>query len=461
MDKVIKIKRGLDIRIKGKVDTSLSAPTLFYEKYAVKPGDFYCLMPKMLVSVGDKVKAGTPLFCHKKDERIKVPSPVAGVISDIIIGERRAVEAVLINADKEADYVNFEIPVALNEDSVRNTLLETGLWCMLRRRPYDTIPSPDDSPRDIFISCFSSYPLAPDMEMLVHGREKEFQMGIDVLKHLVSGKGNSVGKGGNIHLGLHVSHTTSYAFKECKNAEIHYFDGPHPSGNVGVQIHHIAPLNFGEQVWYIHPQDVVAIGNLFMTGKFDATRIIAVAGSEVLRTRYVKTRLGVNVSYLLENNLSDEEVRVISGDIFTGKKINAKSTDGYVGFYDSLISVIPEGNRSRFLGWITPGINLYSFSHSFFSWLTLDREYKIDTNLNGGRRAYVLTGDFERVFPYDIYPLQLIKACLAKDVEKMLALGIYEVAPEDFALCEYIDASKTEIQQIIKEGLELVRKETE
>ncbi|MDR1974898.1 MAG: Na(+)-translocating NADH-quinone reductase subunit A [Bacteroidales bacterium] len=451
MDKVIKIKKGLDIRIRGRVDASLSAPTVFYEKYAVKPTDFYGFLPKLLVQKGDKVRQGTPLFCHKKDERIKVPSPVTGTVTDILIGQKRSIEAILIRAEKESEYVSFNVPSAVeySNETVKSVLLDAGLWCMLRRRPYDTIPSPDDTPRDIFISCFDSSPLAPDMEMLVHGREKEFQAGIDAIKHLTRGK---------IYLGLHVSHTTSYAFKECKNVEICYFDGPHPAGNVGVQIHHIAPLNRGEQVWYIHPQDVVSIGALFSTGKYDSTRIVAIAGSEVLRARYVKTRQGVNVSYLLENNLSENGVRVISGNILTGKRIEP---NGYVGFYDSLVSVIPEGNRSRFLGWITPGLNLYSFSRSFFSWLTLDREYKIDTNLNGGRRAFVLTGDFERVFPMDIYPLQLIKACITKDVEKMMDLGIYEVAPEDFALCEYIDASKTEIQQIIKEGLELVRAEIE
>jgi Na+-transporting NADH:ubiquinone oxidoreductase subunit A len=336
--------------------------------------------------------------------------------------------------------------------------------------------------------------------MLIHGREKEFQAGIDAIRHLTGGVNsadsdavgtadaantvgtvNAVGTAdamntvdavntaagtvstantiGKVHLGLHIAQTTSYVFRECKNAEIHYFDGPHPSGNVGVQIHHTKPLNKGEQVWYIHPQDVVTIGALFLTGKYDSTRIIAVAGSEVLRTRYIKTRSGINASYLLKDNLLERSnSRVISGNVLTGKRIAA---NGYIGFYDSFISVIPEGNRSRFLGWITAGVNLYSFSRSFFSWLTLGREYKIDTNLNGGRRAFVFTGDFERVFPMNIYPLQLIKACIAKDVEKMLDLGIYEVSPEDFALCEYIDVSKTEIQQIIREGLELVRKEIE
>jgi Na+-transporting NADH:ubiquinone oxidoreductase subunit A len=454
MDNVIKIKKGLDIRIRGKIDASLSAPTVFYEDYAVKPTDFYGLQPKLLVEKGSKIKAGTPLFCNKKDERIKMPSPVAGVVTDIVTGAKRSIEAITIKAEKEHDSMVFDVPKPndYSQEMVKNALLDSGLWCMLRRRPYDTIPNPDDIPRDIHISCFDSAPLAPDMEMLIHGREKEFQAGIDAIKHLTGGSGA-------IHLGLHVAHTTSFAFKECKNVEIHYFDGPHPSGNAGVQIHHTKPLNKGEQVWYIHPQDVVTIGALFLTGKYDSTRVIAVAGSEVLHTRYIKTRSGISVSYLLKDNVSEgNEIRVISGNILTGKRIAA---NGYVGFYDSFISVIPEGNRSRFLGWLTAGLNLYSFSHSFFSWLTIDRDYRIDTNLNGGRRTFVLTGDLERVFPMNIYPLQLIKACIAKDVEKMLDLGIYEVSPEDFALCEYIDASKTEIQQIIREGLELVRTETE
>ncbi|MDR0618718.1 MAG: Na(+)-translocating NADH-quinone reductase subunit A [Bacteroidales bacterium] len=460
MDNVIRIKKGLDILIKGKIDTSLSAPVILHEDYAVKPTDFYGLQPNLLVHKGDSVKAGTPLFCDKKDERIKIPSPVSGVITNIITGAKRSIEAVCIKADKEQESIVFDVP-KLNEysqENVKASLLASGLWCMFRRRPYDTIPKPDDTPRDIYISCFDSAPLAPDMEMLIHGREKEFQAGIDAIRHL-AGSTDNLGRAGSVHLGLHATQTISWAFRECKNVEIHYFDGPHPSGNVGIQIHHTKPLNKDEQVWYIHPQDIVAIGALFLTGKYDSKRVVAVAGSEVLHTRYIKTRSGVNVSYLLKDNLYEgNNVRVISGNVLTGKRI---AEDGYIGFYDSFISVIPEGNHSRFLGWLTAGINLYSFSRSFFSWLIPGREYRIDTNLNGGRRAFVLIGDIERVFPMDIYPLQLIKACIAKDVEKMLDLGIYEVSPEDFALCEYIDASKTEIQQIIREGLELVKKETE
>lgn len=452
MENVIKIKRGLNIPIQGVADGSLRAPTVTFEEYAIKPTDFYGLRPKLMVKAGERVLAGSPLFFDKNDERIKITSPVSGSVEEVVYGEKRQIEQIRIRADKDVEYVNFpELSIAdLDADKVKEQLLISGLWAYIRQRPFDTIANPSHTPKAIFISGFDTAPLAADFDMMVHGRGESFQAGLNAIKHLTSGK---------VHLCVHARHTGSEVFKRSKEVEVHYFEGPHPAGNISVQVHHIDPLNKGEEIWYIHPQDIITIGRLFMEGKYDATKVIALAGSEVKRTGYHKVLAGVNVSYLLDDNLKSEHAhcRVISGNVLTGTKIGRT---GYLGFYDHSISVIPEGDRYRFMGWLTLGLNRYSFSHSFFSWLFPKKEYNIDTNMNGGHRAFVMTGEFEKVFPMDIYPLQLIKACIVKDIDAMEQLGIYEVAPEDFALCEYIDISKTNIQQIIREGINLIREET-
>lgn len=450
MENVIKLKKGLDIVLQGKADGSLSAPISKHTEYAVKPADFYGVRPKLLVKEQEVVLAGTPLFYDKNDERIRFSSPVSGTISQIIYGEKRKVEEIRLVADAEIQYVNFSSASMenLNKEKVQACLLEAGLWSFIRQRPYNRIANPDRVPKAIFISGFDTTPLACDIDMIVHGRGEAFQAGIDAIRHLTLGK---------VHLNLHTYLSGSNVLKSAKNVDIHWFEGPHPCGNVGVQVHHIDPLNKGEEIWFVHPQDVITIGRLFLTGKYDATKVVALAGSEVVRTSYHRVIAGLKVDYLLRDNLKEnKDIRIISGNVFTGKNIGY---DGYLGAYDHCICAIPEGNRYRFLGWITLGLNLFSFSRTFFSWLTPNTKYRLDTNLNGGRRALVVTGQFERVFPMDIYPNQLIKACITKDIEAMENLGIYEVDPEDFALCEYIDTSKTEIQQIIREGLELVYEE--
>ncbi|MEG2177941.1 MAG: Na(+)-translocating NADH-quinone reductase subunit A [Bacteroidales bacterium] len=451
MENVIKIKKGLDIPIQGIADGSLRAPTLIFEEYAVKPTDFYGLRPKLMVKEGERVLAGTPLFFDKHDERIQITSPVSGQIQKIVYGEKRRIEEVRIHADQEVEYVNFPLcPLAdLNTEKVKELLLASGLWAMIRQRPFDIIANPSHTPKAIFISGFDTAPLAADYDVMVHGRGEFFQAGIEAVRFLTKGK---------IHLNLHAKRTSSEVFIRSKHVEIHYFEGPHPSGNISVQVQQLEPINKGEEIWYIHPQDIIAIGHLFMDGKYDATKIVALAGSEVKRTGYHRILSGVNVGYLLADNLITDNSRIISGNVLTGTNIG---TSGYLGFYDHLISVVPEGNRYRFMGWLTLGLHRYSFSHSFFSWLFPHKQYKMDTNLNGGQRAFVMTGEFEKVFPMDIYPLQLIKACITKDIDAMEQLGIYEVVPEDFALCEYIDISKTDIQQIIREGIDLIREETE
>ena len=452
MEKIIKLRKGLDIKIEGVPDHSLNAPTVAYRKYAVKPSDFYGLQPKLAVKENDHVLAGSPLFYDKKNPVVTVSSPVSGVITEIVYGERRVIREIRIEADEKIEYKQFGVikPEAFTEENVKARLVEAGLWPYIRQRPYDIPANPDSRPRDIFVSTFDTAPLAPDLDMAVNGQEECFQAGIDALRRLTSGK---------VYLCVHRTKTAARAYNECKNVEHCVFEGKHPCGNVGVQIHHIAPINKGEEVWFVHPQDVVIMGRLFLKGIYDATKIVALGGSEVVRTGYHKVVAGLNVAYLLKDNLNqDADIRVVSGNVLTGTSIGVS---GYLGAYDHGISVIPEGKRFRFMGWMTPGINLYSYSRTFFAWLFRQRRYRIDTNLNGGERAFVLTGQFEKVLPMDIYPMQLIKACLAEDIEKMEDLGIYEVSSEDFALCEYIDASKTEIQQIIRKGLELVRKEVD
>ncbi|MCM1169658.1 MAG: Na(+)-translocating NADH-quinone reductase subunit A [Bacteroides sp.] len=453
MEKIIKLRKGLDIKIEGVPDHSLNAPTVAYVKYAVKPTDFYGMQPKLDVAENDRVQAGIPLFHDKKNPRITVSSPVSGTVREIVYGERRAIREIRIDADEKIEYKQFE-PIKLENftgENVRERLLEAGLWAYIRQRPYDIPANPDTRPRSIHISAFDTAPLAPDLDIVVHGQENFFQAGIDALNKLTDGK---------VYLGVHRTKTASKVYNECRNVERCVFEGVHPCGNVGVQIHHIQPINKGETVWYVHPQDVVIMGRLFLKGVYDATKIVSLGGSEVVHTGYHKVLAGLNVQYLLKDNLKESELepRVVSGNVLTGTSVGV---NGYLGAYDHGISVIPEGRRFRFMGWMTPGFNLYSYSHTFFSWLFRQRRYRIDTNLNGGERAFVLTGQFEKVLPMDIYPMQLIKACLAEDIEKMEDLGIYEVSPEDFALCEYIDASKTEIQRIIRKGLELVRKEVD
>lgn len=453
MEKIIKLRKGLDIKIEGVPDHSLNAPTVPYRKYAVKPVDFYGINPKLDVSVQDRVLAGTILFHDKKNPQVTVSSPVSGTVTEIVYGERRVIREIRIDADEKVEYRQFTPikPEEFTEQNVRERLLEAGLWAYIRQRPYDIPANPERRPRGIFISAFDTAPLAPDLDIVVHGQENFFQAGVDALKKLTDGK---------LYLGVHRTKTASKVYNECKNVEVCVFDGPHPAGNVGIQVHHIQPINKGETIWYVHPQDVVIMGRLLLKGIYDATKIVSLGGSEVVHTGYHKVLAGLNVRYLLQENVKEFacEPRVVSGNVLTGSNIGV---DGYLGAYDHGISVIPEGNRFRFMGWMAPGFNLYSYSRTFLSRLFRQRRYRIDTNINGGERAYVLTGQFEKVLPMDIYPMQLIKACLSKDIEKMEDLGIYEVAPEDFALCEYIDASKTEIQQIIREGLELVRREVE
>ena len=447
MPTITKIRKGFDIRLIGEAEKTIKE--FKTNRYALKPTDFIGIFPKLLIKEGDEVKAGSPVFFDKYRDNIVFTSPVSGKISEIRRGAKRVLLEIIINADPDISYIDFEKanPNDLTRELIIKKMLKSGVWPLIRQRPYSVIADPADNPKAIFISAFDTSPLAPDYDMIVHRQGDIFQTGLDAIAKLTSGK---------VHLNLKADNPSSRVFSKSKNVQINEFTGPHPAGNVSIQINHIDPINKGDIVWYLYPQDVLTIGRLFIEGKFDASRMIALTGSEVLKPRYYKTHIGASIEGMIEDNVTDIKKRFISGNVLTGSKIEST---GFVGFYDSQVTIIPEGDHYEFLGWGLPNCNKFSFYRSFCSWMTPNKKFRIDTNINGGIRAFVMTGQFEKVFPMDIYPMQLIKAILIEDIDLMENLGIYEVDEEDFALCEFISTSKIEIQSIIRKGLDLMRKE--
>ena len=449
MPKHIKIKKGLNINLQGEAEKKLVEFAL-PETFAIKPPDFIGVTPKLLVNQGDEVGAGTPLFYDKNNEDIKFCSPVSGEIIEVLRGEKRMILEIKILADKEIVYTSFEKISIENQsrEHVKKFMLNSGVWPFIRQRPYGIIANPQQVPKAIFISAFDTSPLAPDFDFIMQGQDHDFQTGIDALQKLTEGK---------IYLNLNGAKEHASVFTNTKNVEINYFSGPHPAGNTGIHIHHLNPVNKGEVVWYINPQDVLIIGRLFNQGKLDASRIIALTGSQIISPKYYKTIVGSSVSNIMEDGgLKEGENRIISGNVLSGRQIEQT---GYLNFYDSQLTVIPEGNEPEFMGWLAPGLKKFSASRTFFSWITPAKKYFIDTNLHGEERPFVVTGEYEKVFPMDIYPVQLLKAIMIEDIELMENLGIYEVVEEDFALCEFICTSKIPSQSIIRHGLDLVRKE--
>ncbi len=451
MSKIIKLRKGLDVNLQGKAE-KMSVQLPMASEYAVSPLDFEGVTPKMLVKVGDTVKAGTPLFFSKNDERILFTSPVSGTVSAVNRGEKRKILNVTVAADAKQSYEEFVIPelASATREEVIALLLKSGLWTMIIQRPYGIIANPSDMPKSIFVSAFDSAPLAPDYNYVLASEKANLQKGFEVLGKLTEGK---------VHLSTNAKAEGNLSFE---GVELHSFVGKHPAGNVGVQIHHIDPINKGERVWTVNIQDVAIIGRLFNEGKVDMTKTIAVAGSEVVRPQYVRIISGAPIASILKDNLQPQgegqSVRVISGNVLTGVK---SELDGYINFYANMLSVIPEGNHYEMLGWIMPRFGKFSVSRAYFSWLCPKKEYNLDTNLNGEERAFVVTGLYEKYLPMDIYPMHLLKAILAGDIDKMENLGIYEVVEEDFALCEFVDPSKTNMQQIIRQGINLMIKEGE
>ncbi len=460
MSNVIKLKKGLDIRIAGEAEkrvVSIEKPTT----YSISPLEFGNLVPKLLVKVDDVVEAGSPLFFDKYAPEVMFTSPVSGRVSAINRGEKRKILSIEVEADQTQVYKEFSVDLAaMSRQEIVNTLLNSGLWPSIIQRPYGIIAKSTDTPKSIFISGFDSAPLAADMNFVLKDEVANIQKGIEVLGKLTEGK---------VHLGLKAGEEA--LLSGISGVEKHVFNGPHPAGNVGIQIHHIDPINKGEVVWTADIQNVAIIGRLFNSGHVDMHKTIAVAGTKVNAPCYVNVLVGTKFSAILGTeeqnaqglgklNKGEEASRIINGNVLTGTIANLESS---VGLYTKQISVIPEGDKYEMFGWIMPRFNKFSVSHSYFSWilnkLCPKKRYDIDTNLNGGKRAMIVTGLYEDYLPMDIYPMYLIKAALAEDIEKMENLGIYEVLPEDMALCEFVDPSKTDIQAIIQNGINLMIKE--
>jgi Na+-transporting NADH:ubiquinone oxidoreductase subunit A len=452
MGKFIKLKKGFTINLAGKASTTV-VDSIHPETFVIKPTDFQGLyMPKPMVKEGDSVKAGTPLFHDKKHENVLYTSPVSGEIVEIKRGEKRKLLEIKVLADKVVEYESFgKYSVSdianLSVDKLKQQILNSGLWPWLVQRPFGVVADPSATPKAIHISAFDTAPLAPDYSILFKGQDQYFQVGVDILKRFTSGA---------VHVNVHNSSEIPTTFSQAKGVELNKFSGQHPASCVGVQIHHIDPINKGDVVWTISPLGVIQIGKLFLTGVYDASRLVAVAGSEVKKPQYYKTYTGASVKRFIDNNLNNDHVRVISGNPLTGVAIGK---EGHVGFYDHQISVLPEGDYYEFLGWIAPGKNKLSLQRAIglFSFLSPNKERVIDTNTHGEPRAFVQSGVFEQVTPMDILPTHLLKSILAEDIDEMEALGIYEVIEEDLALCEFVDVSKHKVQQIVREGIDLVQ----
>ena len=447
MANVIKLRKGLDINLRGRADKGTVEPVKSAD-CALVPESFGGVVPKVVVREGDSVRAGDALFVDKKHPEVKFASPVSGTVEAIVRGDRRKVLCVKVKADEVQQYVAFgpKDVASLDGEAVKQALLEAGLFGYIQQLPYAVATTPDTTPKAIFVSTFRDMPLASDFEVELKGNEKDFQTGLTALSKIQK-----------TYLGVGVRQTAS-ALVDAKDVEINVFDGKCPAGNVGVQVNHVSPVNKGEVVWTVDPAAVIFIGRLFNTGKVDLRRVIAVAGSEVKTPSYVETLVGTSLGAVLEGRLkATEHVRIINGNPLTGRK---STLEDYIGAHTSEVTAIPVGDdNNELLGWILPRVNQYSTSRSYFSWLLRKKEYDLDARIKGGERHMIMSGEYDKVLPMDIYGEFLIKAIIAEDIDKMEQLGIYEVSPEDFAVAEFVDSSKLELQKIVRNGLDMLRKE--
>ena len=494
----IKLKKGGSIKLKGVASRSVvNVPAS--EMVAIKPQDFHGVTPKLILREGSKVKAGTPIFFDKENSDIKFSSPISGEVVEIVRGARRVILEIKIKSDGENNAEEFGITDVANasKEILTEKLLNSGLWPLIKQRPFDCIANPSDSPKAVFVSAFDTSPLAPDYDFVLEGRSEDFQVGLDALsKFSESGVVNlnvpaekeirfneddrfdyldDTGK--KIEVDYKTASNASFSsgsskaikaitdtyckpgeiFTKAKNSFIAEFEGEHPAGNVGIQIHHINPINKGEVVWTVNVQDVAMIGNFLRTGKLLAKKIIAVTGSEFRNPKYYNVTVGQDLTGIFEGNIkpSEEKPRFISGNALTGDKVER---DGFLGFYDNQLTVLPEGDKYDLFGWAIPiQPNKFSLSHTLWSWLTPSKAYRLNTNLNGEARAFVVSNEYDQLLPMNIYPVQLLKSCLIEDIDAMEGLGIYEIVPEDLALCEFACTSKQPVQQILQTGLDLVK----
>ncbi len=454
--KVHVLKQGHDINLEGKA-TDSTVHNVQARTFSIKPTDFIGLqpIPKVTVAVGETVKAGDVIFYDKKLPDIKFCSPVSGEVLEVKRGAKRSIAEIIILADIEQSYREYE-PLNLNQasrDELKTFLAESGVWPMIKQRPYQILADLEATPRDIFISTFDTAPLAPDSNVIVKGREEAFQAGLDVLGKLTDGK---------VYLGIDAASNPSGAFTNALNVDKHYFKGKHPAGNVGVQIHHIKPINAGDVVWTLGVQEVISIGSLFTAGKFDAERVIVLAGAELEEPKYIRTKIGASIGNFLAENIVEVEdgealsLRVLSGDVLTGSDIGS---NGHLGFFDDQITVLQEGAYNEMFGWLLPLAPRPSVSRTFPGFLMPSLEYRADTNTHGEKRAFVVTGQYEKVLPMDIYVQHLMKSILVNDYERMEGLGLYELAEEDVAICEFVCTSKQPLQSILREGLDMMREQ--
>ncbi len=451
MSKFVKLRKGFNINLAGAAKKEINT-TIVPDTFALKPSDFKGMeRPKLMVGPGDQVKAGTPLFFDKKKPEVYFTAPVSGEVIEVKRGEKRKLLEIRILADRQIEYQEFTKYTisqinTVGRQEILGQLKKSGIWPRFIQRPYGIIANPDDTPKSIFISTFDSHPLAPDFDFMLKGEDQYFQTGLDLLRKLTSGK---------VHLNVDSEAEVSPLFSAVRGVQVNKFSGPHPVGNVGVQIHHLDPVNKGDIVWTTSPYAVVQLGKLFLEGIYDAGKTFALAGSVVKHPQYFKSYDGACIDKFITDNLTQKNIRFISGNVLTGERI---FSSGYLGFYDHLITVIPEGNYQEFMGWLMPTSSKLSFHRAFglMSFLNKGQEFKLDTNTRGEKRAFVQTGVFEKVTPMDILPTHLIKAIMAEDYDDMEALGIYEVVEEDLALCEFVDVSKHDIQSILREGIDLM-----
>jgi Na+-transporting NADH:ubiquinone oxidoreductase subunit A len=445
----INLKQGFDIKIEGTPALEIKSYTA--TTYVVNPKDFMGLspIPKVLVETGDEVKAGDILFFDKKNPDVQYVSPVSGEIASVNRGEKRSIGKIVILADKEMQYKSFDVPSlsSLTRQNVIEHMLNAGLWPFLKQRPYNEIANHHIQPKGIYISTFDSNPLAPDYSFTLAGQDKYFQAGIDALAKLTDGA---------IHLGLNAKSNPASLFVNAKNVKHYWFNGKHPYGNVGIQIHHIDPILKGDIVWTVNPEELVTIGKYFTEGKYDPVVTVAVGGPVVTHPAYFRTHIGASISGLIKDNLEKENVRFVSGNVLTGKQISA---EGHLTYSANQLTVLEEGDHYELFGWLLPSYMRPSLSNTFPAALFPNYEHDVNTNTHGEHRAFVVTGQYESVLPMDIYPQHLLKSIIANDLDKMEGLGIYEVVEEDLAICEFVCTSKQQVQQILREGIEYLKEQ--
>ncbi len=446
MSKIVKLKKGFDLKLVGKAPLEflqVAAATTF----AIKPSDFPGIQrPKVLVNEGDTVKAGTPILMDKAMDQVIYASPVSGEIVEIKRGDKRKLLEIKILADATVTHEKSgALDLGQDRATLAGKLAASGVWPNVIQRPFGIVANPADNPKAIFVSGFDTHPLAPEVPFLLQGEERYFQAGIDALAKLTTGK---------VHLNVDGSKSVPAIFSGIKNAQINQFSGPHPAGNVGTQIHHLDPINKGDVAWTVSPFGVAQIGKFVLEGIYDASKVVVLTGSELTQKGYVKTYTGANVSTFIGDSGQAENLRIIAGNILTGEKIESQ---GYLGFYHNQVTVIPEGKYEEFLGWLKPSATKLSFHKAIgmFSFLK-SGEFKVDTNTHGEERPFVVTGVFEKVMPMDILPTYLFKAIVTEDFDEMEELGLYEVIEEDVALCEFVDPSKNELQELVRHGIELL-----